>query len=64
MESLEIGAPDLKDPRKVWHIFASHYYLFRGTPTRMWLDFAFHELFGLEERLSEKTADFYFRHDL
>jgi glucuronate isomerase len=26
----------------------------------MWLDFAFQELFGLEERLSEETADLYF----
>jgi glucuronate isomerase len=26
----------------------------------MWLDFAFQELFGLQERLSEKTADCYF----
>jgi glucuronate isomerase len=51
---------ELKDARKVWRIFAKHYYLFRGTPTRMWLDFAFQELFGLEERLSEKTADVYF----
>jgi glucuronate isomerase len=60
LEDLEIGQPELKDPRKVWRIFASHYYLFRGTPTRMWLDFAFHELFGLSERLSEATADLYF----
>src|SRR5277367_537548 len=60
MEDLEIGRPDLKNPRKVWHIFASHYYLFRGTPTRMWLDFAFQELFGLERRLSKETADLYF----
>ncbi len=44
----------------MWRIFASHYYLFRGTPTRMWLDYAFQELFGLKERLSEKTADLYF----
>jgi glucuronate isomerase len=50
----------LKDPRKVWRIFASHYYLFRGTPTRLWLDFCFQELFGLEERLSDKNADHYF----
>ncbi|MGA9671250.1 MAG: glucuronate isomerase [Terracidiphilus sp.] len=60
MEELEIGEAELKDPRKVWRTFASHYYLFRGTPTRMWLDFAFHELFGMEERLSEKNADLYF----
>jgi glucuronate isomerase len=26
----------------------------------MWLDFAFQELFGLQERLSAETADFYF----
>src|ERR1035437_104590 len=59
-EDLEIGQPELKDARKVWRIFASHYYLFRGTPTRMWLDFAFQELFGLEERLTAKNADLYF----
>src|ERR1700745_4131290 len=60
LEDLEIGQPALKDARRVWRIFARHYYLFRGTPTRMWLDFAFQELFGLQERLSEKTADLYF----
>jgi glucuronate isomerase len=60
LEDLEIGVPELKDPRRVWSIFAEHYYLFRGTPTRMWLDFAFQELFGLTERLSAKTADHYY----
>jgi glucuronate isomerase len=60
MEDLEIGQEVMKNPRKVWHIFAKNYYLFRGTPTRMWLDFAFQELFGLMDRLSEKTADHYF----
>ena len=60
LEDLEIGQPELSDPRKVWRIFASYYYLFRGTPTRMWLDFVFQELFKLDLRLSEQTADFYF----
>jgi glucuronate isomerase len=60
LEELEIGQTEISDPRKVWHIFASHYYLFRGTPTRIWLDYAFKELFGLEERLSQKTADLYY----
>ena len=60
LEELEIGQPELKNPRNVWRIFASHYYLFRGTPTRIWLDFVFQELFGLEERLSERNADLYF----
>jgi glucuronate isomerase len=60
LDDLEIGRSELKNPRKVWRTFASHYYLFRGTPTRLWLDYAFQELFGLEQRLSEKTADLYF----
>jgi len=60
LDDLGIGQPQIKDPRKVWRIFAKHYYLFRGTPTRVWLDFSFQELFGLEERLTEKTADLYF----
>jgi glucuronate isomerase len=60
LEDLEIGHAQLQDARKVWRIFASHYYLFRGTPTRIWLDYTFQELFGLTERLSEKTADYYF----
>jgi glucuronate isomerase len=60
LDDLEIGQHELKDPRKVWRIFARHYYLFRGTPTRIWLDFAFHQLFGLNQRLSESTADLYY----
>jgi len=60
LDDLEIGQPEMKNPRAVWRIFASHYYLFRGTPTRIWLDFCFQQLFGLHERLSEKTADHFF----
>lgn len=60
MEDLEIGVEHIKNPRNVWRLFASHYHLFRGTPTRLWLDFAFQELFGLTERLSERTSDLYF----
>src|SRR5258708_3019020 len=32
-----------QDARAIWRIFAAHYHLFRGTPTRSWLDHAFHE---------------------
>jgi glucuronate isomerase len=60
LEELGVGETTLQNPRKVWRIFAHHYYLFRGTPTRMWLDFAFQELFGLQERLEAETADLYF----
>jgi glucuronate isomerase len=60
LDDLEIGQAELKDARKVWRIFARNYFLFQGTPTRLWLDFVFQELFGLQERLSDRTADFYF----
>jgi glucuronate isomerase len=51
------GVPVERDARKIWHTFASRYHLFRGTPTRIWLDHAFHEIFGVRERLSEESAD-------
>jgi glucuronate isomerase len=60
LESLGIPQVDGKqsaDPREVWRLFAKHYYLFRGTPTRLWLDFAFSEQFGLKERLTPDNAD-------
>ena len=60
LEDLEIGVPEMKNPRKVWHIFAKHFYLFRGTPSWLWLNFVFQEVFGLTERFSEKTADLYY----
>ena len=60
MDDLEIGKPEIENPRRVWKIFASNYHLFRATPTRMWLDYEFQELFGLAEPLSEKTADLYY----
>jgi glucuronate isomerase len=49
--------PIESDPRKIWRLFAKHAYLFRGTPTRTWLDHAFYEVFGIRERLDEESAD-------
>jgi glucuronate isomerase len=46
-----------QDARKIWRTFAAHYHLFRGTPTRVWLDHAFHDVFGIRERLSLASAD-------
>ncbi len=60
LEELELGVTEMKNPRKVWRIFADNYFLFRGTPTRIWLDHAFQELFGFAERLCAKNADMYF----
>ena len=48
------------DPRKAWRILAENFHLFRGTPSRMWLDWVFAEAFGIDVRLDAETADFYF----
>ena len=48
------------DGRTIWRLFAGHYHLFRGTPTRLWLDHSFETLFGMTERLSAETADVYY----
>jgi glucuronate isomerase len=63
LESLGIPQVDGKqsaDPREVWSIFARHYYLFRGTPTRLWLDYTLQNQFGLSERLGPSNADAYY----
>ena len=44
------------DPRRIWQLFAEHYYLFRGTPTGVWLDHELHELFGIRVKLDGETA--------
>jgi glucuronate isomerase len=66
MESLGIptadGTPVETDSRKIWRTFAAHYYLFAGTPSRIWLDHVFNEVLGLEQPLNEDTADFHFDH--
>ena len=66
LHDLDLGAVDRdggaveKDARKIWRKFAENYHLFRGTPTRLWLDQSFSELFGMTVRLSAATADQYF----
>jgi glucuronate isomerase len=48
------------DPRAAWRLFAANYHLFRGTPSRLWLDHVFADVFGLEDALDASTADAYF----
>ena len=54
------GAPYETDRRKIWRLFAEHYHIFRGTPSRVWLDHTFASVFGLESRLEPKSADHYY----
>src|SRR4029079_5392317 len=60
LEQLEIGRDKIENPRRVWRLFAANYHLFRGTPSRLWLDYSFQEQFDLHVRLSAETADLYY----
>ena len=51
------GGPVERDSRKIWRLFAEHWHLFRGTPTRMWFQHALHDVFGVRERLGSGSAD-------
>lgn len=61
MEELGVAGSDRSpaEHQQAWRTFASHYRLFRGTPTGLWLDWVFAELFGLDRRLDETTAELY-----
>jgi glucuronate isomerase len=48
------------DPRKAWNLFAANYHLFRGTPSRLWLDHVFASVFGIDVALEAASADLYF----
>lgn len=60
LESLGIptinGAETESDPKKIWKLFAENYYLFRGTPSGVWLDYEFSEVFGLKEKPNKENA--------
>jgi glucuronate isomerase len=44
------------DPRKIWQVFAEHFYLFRGTPTGLWLNHELVSVFGVTDKLTGETA--------
>jgi glucuronate isomerase len=50
------GAPPAVSDEEAWQIFAEHFYLFRGTPTGMWLTQELHDVFGVEQKLTGDTA--------
>ena len=45
-----------QDHRQIWQRFADNFYLFRGTPTGMWLADELHSVFGVEEKLTGESA--------
>jgi glucuronate isomerase len=64
LESLGVqpndGSAAERDRRLIWRRFAEQYKLFRATPSRLWLDHVFGEVFEITVRLESETADLYF----
>jgi glucuronate isomerase len=50
------GTPVETDPRKIWQLFADHFYLFRGTPSGCWLAHELQDVFGVTEPLNGATG--------
>lgn len=50
------GSEVEKDHRRIWQLFADNYYLFRGTPTGMWLNHELYDVFGVREQLTGDSA--------
>jgi glucuronate isomerase len=44
------------DHRQIWQTFAEHFYLFRSTPTGMWLAHELFDVFGIEDKLTGDSA--------
>lgn len=45
-----------RNPRKIWQRFADHWHLFHATPTRAWLEYELHEVFGVQDALNSASA--------
>jgi glucuronate isomerase len=63
MKSMGLGTdPEREqDPEIIWRIFADHYYAFRGTPSHLWMEHVFAEVFGITEEFSPATASNYYQ---
>jgi glucuronate isomerase len=66
LESLGIptqdGTPVESDHRKIWQTFAENFYLFRGTPTGIWLTDELERVFGISEKLNGASAQAIYDH--
>jgi len=51
------GGPVETDSRKIWRTFCENWKLFRGTPSRYWLEHELVEVFGVDLVPSAQTAD-------
>ena len=58
LAELGVGEPGAHaDPREIFRKFATHWDLFLGTPSRIWIEYVLHDTLGISDRLSIETAD-------
>lgn len=50
------GGKSESDHRKIWQLFADHFYLFQGTPTGSWFNEELRSVFGVTEKLNSANA--------
>lgn len=64
----KLGVPDREgrvsetDPQAIWRLFAEHFYLFRGTPSEIWINHVLAHVFEVEDRLNAGSADAIYAH--
>jgi glucuronate isomerase len=51
------GGEAQTDPRKIWRTFSDNWHLFRGTPSKLWLEQTLRDVFGVEGPLTNDTYD-------
>lgn len=57
LERLGIGQPaEGRDARAIFQLFADHWHLFLGTPSRIWLDHSLRHVFDIDDPLNPATA--------
>ena len=63
LRDLGIGVPEnQRDPRAIFRIFAAHWHLFLGTPSRIWIDHVLRDTLGCDTPLGPETADAVYDH--
>ncbi|GLV59339.1 uronate isomerase [Dictyobacter sp. S3.2.2.5] len=50
------GGATEKDHRKIWQVVCDYWYLFRGTPTSLWLRDELRDIFGIEQQMTPANA--------
>jgi glucuronate isomerase len=50
------GGPVEQDHRRIWQTFCEYFYLFRGTPSGMWISHELVDVFGVTEKPSGENA--------